>query len=174
MLANTARELGHGAHLRIWTDAAAARGLALRSGCGAIKHRETKYCCLQQKQKNQELGIEKFCAAVGLTTKHLDGKRFKMLCDLLSIKRISGRPSSAPKLTVDAEYIPRASGALAAMTLVREAAAREIAVPSGIAHETWIDGYKLDNWTATGWRGCHDLLHSCGSGIGMVECWTSR
>ena len=36
-------ELGHEAHERIWTDAAAARGLALRSGCGGIKHMETVY-----------------------------------------------------------------------------------------------------------------------------------
>ena len=53
-LANTIRQLGHEAHVRIWTDAAAARGLALRSGSGAIKHMETKYFTLQQKEKNQE------------------------------------------------------------------------------------------------------------------------
>ena len=73
-------------------------------------------------------------------TKRLDGKRFMMLCDLLSIKRISGRPSSAPKLAMDTEFISGASRALAAMTLVRQAAASEIAVPSGIEHEKWIDG----------------------------------
>ena len=55
----TIRELGHEAQVRIWTDAAAARGLALRSGCGAIKHVETKYFWLQQKEKNQEFRIEK-------------------------------------------------------------------------------------------------------------------
>ena len=58
-LANTTRELGHEAHLRIWTDAAAARELALRSGTGAIKHMETKYFWLQQKEKNRELRIDK-------------------------------------------------------------------------------------------------------------------
>ena len=36
-MTNTVRELGHKAHVRIWTDAAAARGQALRSGSGAIK-----------------------------------------------------------------------------------------------------------------------------------------
>ena len=41
-LADTVRELGHKAHVRIWTDAAAARRLALRSGNRAIKHMETK------------------------------------------------------------------------------------------------------------------------------------
>ena len=45
-------------HVRISTDAAAARGLALRSGSGAIKHMEVKYFWLQQKEKNQELKIE--------------------------------------------------------------------------------------------------------------------
>ena len=51
-LANMIRELGHEARGQIWADAAAARGLALRSGSGAIKHTETKYFWLQQKEKN--------------------------------------------------------------------------------------------------------------------------
>ena len=88
-LANTIRELGHEAHVRIWTDAA-ARGLALLSGSGAIKHMETKYFWLQQKEKNQELTIEKIRGTVhpaDLMTKHLDGKRL--------VLRFDGRPSSA-------------------------------------------------------------------------------
>ena len=52
------------------------------------------------------------------------------LCELLNIKRVDGRPSSAPKLTTDTEYISRASRALAAMTLVKRAPASEIAVHS--------------------------------------------
>ena len=67
-LANTIRELGHEAHVRIWTDAAAARGRALRSGRGAIKHMETKYFWLQQKEKNQELRIEKIRGTVNPLT----------------------------------------------------------------------------------------------------------
>ena len=50
-LANTIRELGHEAHVRIWTDAPPERGLALRSGNGDIKHVENKYLWLQQKEK---------------------------------------------------------------------------------------------------------------------------
>ena len=50
-LANTIRELGHEAHVRIWTDAAGARRLALRSGSGAIKQMQTKYIWLQQKKQ---------------------------------------------------------------------------------------------------------------------------
>ena len=72
-------------------------------------------------EKNQELRIEKIGGTVNpadLMTKHLDGKRSVMLCELLNIKRIDGRPSSAPKLTIDTEYISRASRALAAMRLV--------------------------------------------------------
>ena len=153
-LANTIRELGHEAEVLIWTDAAVARGLALRSGSGAIKHMETKYFWLQQKEKNQKLRIEKIRGTVNpadLMTKHLDRKRLVMLRELLNIKRIDGRPSSAPKLTIDTEYISRASRALAAVTLVKRATASEIAVHSGAMQETWIHGYRADGWTVTGW-----------------------
>ena len=152
--ANTTRELGHEAQVRIWTDAAAARGLALRRGSGAIKHMETTYFSLQQKEKNQELRVEKIRGTVNpadLMTKHQDGQRLVMLCELFSIKRIDGRPSSAPKLTIDTEYISRASRALAAVTLVKRATTSEIAVHSGAMQETWIDGYRTDCWTVTGW-----------------------
>ena len=74
-LASTIRELGHEGHVRIWTDAAAARGLALCSGSGAIKHMETQYFWLQHKEKNQELKSEKIRGTVNpadLMTKHLD------------------------------------------------------------------------------------------------------
>ena len=37
------------------------------------------------------------------------------------------------------------------MTLVRQAAASEIAVHSGAERETWIDGYRAYYWTAAGW-----------------------
>ena len=73
-LANTLQEFGHVAQVRIWTDAAVARGLALRSGNGAIKHLEIKYSWLQ---KNQELRTEKVNSA-DLMTIHLDGKRLVM------------------------------------------------------------------------------------------------
>ena len=123
-LADTIRELGYEAQVRIWTDAAAARGLAIRSGSGVIKLMETKYFWLQQKENHQELWIEKIRGTVNpadLMTKHLDGKRLGMLCELLNIKRIDGRPSSAPKLAVDTEYISRASRALAVVTLLKRA-----------------------------------------------------
>ena len=104
-LANTIRELGHEVPVRIWTDAAAARRLAVRSGSGAIKHMETKYFWMQQKEQNQELRIEKIRGTVNaadLMTKHLDGKRFVMF------KHIGGRPSSSLQRTMDTECIPHA------------------------------------------------------------------
>ena len=94
---------------------------------------ERKYFRLQQKEKNQELTTETIRATVNpadLMTKHLDGKRLVMLCELLNISCIDGRPSSAPKLTIDTEYIPRASRALAAVTVAKGATASEIAVHS--------------------------------------------
>ena len=55
-LANTTRELGHEAHVRVWTDRCSSTiELALRSGSDAIKHMETKYFWLHQKEKNKEL-----------------------------------------------------------------------------------------------------------------------
>ena len=111
-LANTIRELGHEAHVRIWTDAAAARGLALRNGSGAIKHMETKFFGCSRRRRT--LRIEKIRCTVNpadLMTKHLCRRRLVMLCDSLSIKHVSGRPSSAPKPTMDTEYISRASRA---------------------------------------------------------------
>ena len=171
-LATTIRELGHEALVRIWTDAAAARGLALRSGSGAIKHMETKYFWLQQKEKNQELKIDKIRGTVNpadFMTKHLDGKRLVMLCELLNIKRIDGRPNSAPKLTVDTEYISGASRALAAVTLVKRAAASEIALHSGDMQETWIDGYRADGWTVTGWTLVG--IVTCCILMGLVLLW---
>ena len=153
-LANTIRELGHEAHVRIWTDAAAARGPALRIGSGAIKHMETKCFWLKQKEKNQELRIEKIRGTVSpadLMTRHLDEKCLVTMCELFNIKRIDGRPSSAPKLTIDTEFLSRASRALAAVTLVKRAMASEIAVHSGAMQETWIDGYRGEGWTVAGW-----------------------
>ena len=111
---------------------------------------ETKYFWLQQKEKNQELKIEKIRGTVNpadLMTKHLDGKRLVTLCELLNIKRINGRPSSAPKLTIDTEYISRASRALAAMTLVKRASVNETAMQQG----TWTSGCGMDWWIAASW-----------------------
>ena len=149
-LANTIRELEHETHVRIWTDAAGARGLAHSSGSSAIKHMETKYFWLQ----NQELRIEKSRGTVNpadLMTKNLVGKLLVMLCDLLNIKRIGGRPSSAPKLAMDTQYIARPSRALTAMTVERQTAANDIAVPSGVECETWIDEHRTDCRTMAGW-----------------------
>ena len=57
----------------------------------------------------------------------------------------------SPNLAKDTECLSRASRALAAMTLVRQAAASEIALITGEEHETWIDGHRADYWTAAGW-----------------------
>ena len=52
---------------------------------------------------------------------------------------------------MDTEYISRASRALAWMTLARQVAAIEIAVSSGVEHETWIHRYRAEYRSATGW-----------------------
>ena len=62
------------------------------------------------------------------------------------------------------------------MTLARQAAANEVAVRCGAEYETWITGDRADDRTAAGWEnsGYHDLLHSCWSGICMVDNWMIR
>ena len=80
-----------------------------------------------------------------LNDEHLCGKRLVTLCELLNINRVDGRPSSAPKLANDTEYISRASRALAAVTLLKRATASETAVHSGPMQEMWIDGYNTEH-----------------------------
>ena len=136
--------------LRIWSGAAAAQGPALGSGSGGIKHMGIKFFWLQQKEKNQELRIKKIRGTVNsadLMTKRLHGKRSTALCDLLNIKHISGRTNSAPKQTIDTDYITDAKRA--AMTLVRQAAASETAVSSSSESGEWING--MDCWTSAEW-----------------------
>ena len=61
------------------------------------------------------------------------------------------------------------------MTLVRQGAANEVAVPSGAEHETWTDEHRINFW-GDGWmdnRSYHDLLHPDGSGTAVVEIWKS-
>ena len=104
-----------------------------------------------------------------LMTKHLGGKRYVMLCDLLSIKHISGQSSSAPKLTVDTVFISRASRALAALTLAKRATASEIAVHSGAEHETWIYEHRIDYWAMAGWITV--VIMTCCIMMGLVLLW---
>ena len=177
-LAYTVRELGHETHVRIWRGAAAARGVALRSGSGAIKHMETSTLCCSRK-KNQELRIGKIRGTVNpadLMMKHLDGKRLVMLCDLLNIKHIGGRPSSAPKLTMDPEYVSRAPRAPGGDDSGTTSSSKRNCCAF------WSRTRDMDRWTQSrlldgSWvdnRGYHDLLHSYGSGVDVVELWKSR
>ena len=58
-LANAVRELGHEAHVRIWTAAAAAR-----AGPPEWEQMDAKYFWLQQKETHQEVRIEKIRGTV--------------------------------------------------------------------------------------------------------------
>ena len=70
---------------------------------------------------------------------------------------------------MDTEYISRASRALAAMTLVRQAAANVVAVPSGAEHETWIDEHRINCWAMAGWITV--VIMSCCILMGLVLLW---
>ena len=66
--------------------------------------------------------------------------------NFLNVNHISGRPNSAPKLTIDTQYIARESRALAVMTLVEQAAANEFAASSESESVEWSNG--ADCWTS--------------------------
>ena len=70
---------------------------------------------------------------------------------------------------MDIEYISRASRALAAMTLVRQATANEIHVPSGAEYETWIDEHRTDYWTVAGWLTV--VIMTCCILVGLELQW---
>ena len=91
----------------------------------------------------------------------------------VNIRHISGRPSSAPKLTMDTEstFFMCVTSHGSVMTLVRQAAANEVAVPSRAEYETWIDEYRINFW-GDGWmdiRSHHYLLLLDGPGTALVE-----
>ena len=102
-----------------------------------------------------------------LMTKHLDGQRLVTLCELLNIKRIDGRPSSDPKLTIDTEYSSQASRALAAVTLVKRATASGNAVHARNV-DRWIQNIWLDSKWMAACRYC-DLLQPDEFGTAVEE-----
>ena len=55
------------------------------------------------------------------------------------------------------------------MTLVRQAAANEVAVPSGAECETWIDEHKIHDWAMAGWITV--VTMTCCILIGLVLLW---
>ena len=79
------REMQWDYSIRFWTDASAARGLALRTGGGQIKHMQARYYWLQECIKAGILTVEKIRGAVNpadLMTKHLDGTTMRVMCGL--------------------------------------------------------------------------------------------
>ena len=57
------------------------------------------------------------------------------------------------------------------MTLVRQAAANEIAVPSGAEYEPWIDERRTDYWTMAGWITV--VIMTCCIVLGQPTLWNS-
>ena len=117
----------------------------------------TENCAPKRERRNQAYGNEVLLAAAEREeqgaqdredTRHSQSRRFD---DETYGWETFGDVVQAPKLTIDTEYISRASRALAAVTLVKRATASERAVHSGAMQETWIDGYRADGWTVTGW-----------------------
>ena len=75
--------------IRLWTDASAARGLALRTGGSRTEHMQAKYYWLQECVKANGLTEGKSRGMVSpadLMTKHLNGAMMRDMCGLLDLK----------------------------------------------------------------------------------------
>ncbi len=128
----------------LWTDASAARGLALRTGGGQIKHMQAKYYWLQGCVKANVLTEEKIRGAVSpadLMTKHLNGAMMRDMCGSLDLKFEAGRAATAPKLEVDSGYVTRCAKLLAVVSLLPRA--------NGAQTESHQEGYNVIAWAAT-------------------------
>ena len=82
-LRETLKDLQLSYSIRLWTDASAARGLALRTGAGQIKHMQATCCWLQECIKAGILTVEKTRGTVSASdpmTKHLDGTTMCSMC----------------------------------------------------------------------------------------------
>ena len=55
------------------------------------------------------------------------------------------------------------------MTMVRQAAVNEVAVPSGAEYETWIDEHGIDFWSMSGWITV--VIMTCCILMGLVLLW---
>ena len=87
-LRETLREMQLNYSIRLWTDASAARGLALRTGGGQIKHMQAKHYWLQECIRAAILTVEKIRGTVNpadLMTKHLDDTTMRNICGLLDL-----------------------------------------------------------------------------------------
>ena len=165
-LANTIRVLGHEAHVRVWTDAAAARGLAHWSGSGnqvllaAAEGREQG----AQDREDQKHGKN----PADLVTKHLDGKRPTLLCGLLIVKQQRTTKLSSQADTGHRIHITSLGGDDTRATNRSPTRHRDPLKWNRLLYDRWIHVYD----------GC-DQLYSCGTGVaggnrGGLQLGTSR
>ena len=80
--------------LEVHTDSSACIGVAMRSGCGRIRHLETRSLWLQQRVARKDLTIEKVLGTVNpadIGTKPLAGPRLRSLLALLNMQGMSNR-----------------------------------------------------------------------------------
>ena len=115
-LDETLKEMQSNYIIRRW-----ARGLALRTGGGQIKHMQAKYYWLQECIKAGILTVEKVRGTVNpadLITKHLDGATMRAMCGLLDLKFETGRAAATPKLDIDRGCVTRCAKLLAALSLL--------------------------------------------------------
>ena len=153
--------------MRMWTDAA-ARGLALRSG--ERRHQAHGDKVLWAAAEKEEPGAldrkDPWHGQPRCLNDETSG--WKTFGDVFCFAEHQTHQRST-KLTMDTEYLSRASRALAAMTLVRQAAANEVTVHSGAEHETWIAEHRIKYCALAGWTNV--VIMTCCILMGLVLLW---
>ena len=88
-----ARDLGTSAEVRLWTDSAAAKGMASRRGAGRVRHIETATLWLQHAVSRKLVSVHKkdgLKNPADIGTKYLDGPRIWTLLSMLGIEQRAG------------------------------------------------------------------------------------
>ena len=97
-------EMHTGVSIHLYTDSSAARGIAMRTGLGKLRHIEVHTLWLQQKAKAGVFDVRKVNGKdnpADAMTKHLTESAMGKIMSQIDAHFMTGRASSAPQLSQD-------------------------------------------------------------------------
>ena len=95
-------DLGESISIDLFTDASAARGIAMRSGLGKLRHMSVRTLWLQERIRNKEIALHKVKGTVNvsdLQTKYLSSDIMRRHMQFLSFRVEPGRAQACPELS---------------------------------------------------------------------------
>ena len=127
--------LGIDSAVEVHTDSSACIGIALRSGCGRVRHLETISLWLQQQVGNKHLQVKKVAGLVNpvdIGTKALAGPRLRSLLLLLQMHDVADQrevKAVSRGIVVDPAVVKNIVWLCALFELLGKAAVMEIGIP---------------------------------------------